>query len=278
MCSRPKNVIIPPHPTQPDHWPRSCVAAVFGRGGDSTERSFWIRRKKFLNRTKINSFWIRRKKFLNPTKKVSESNEKVSESNEKSFWIQRKSFWIQRKKFLNPTKKVSESNEESFWIRPKSFWRQSFWIQRKSFWIQRKSFWIQRKSFWIQVSESRKVSESDFVHQEHVRKKQSLINGGVQELLSTRVGTIGCYLKMDCFFYRYPFIPPFNIGLAAQENTGHSKKLMKPCAETSWDLAREVGHNWFQPNVVSSYFLPGWKIKNRKWVSSTCPRTGTHNH
>ena len=133
MCARPKNVIIPPHPTRPLAQILCGIDHVLGwwihgkkflnptkKVSESNEKSFWIQWKKFLNPTKKvsesdeKSFWIQRKKFLNPTKKVSESNEK-------SFWIQRKSFWIQRKKFLNPTKKVSESNEKSFWIQRKKF-------------------------------------------------------------------------------------------------------------------------------------------------------------
>ena len=151
MCSRPKNVIIPPHPTPPDPSLRPCVAStlgpeVFGRGGESTAKSFWIRRKKFLNPTKKvlesneKSFWIQRKKFLNPTKKVSESNEK--------------SFWIQRKKLLNPTKKVSESNEKSFWIQrreflnpPKKFLKTKFLNPTKKFLNPTKKFLNPTKKF-----------------------------------------------------------------------------------------------------------------------------------
>lgn len=104
-------------------------------------------------------------------------------------------------------------------------------------------------------------------HQEHVRQKQSLISDGVQELLLTQgLSQKGCYPKMD-WYYRYPFIPPFNIELAGKENTSHSKNLMKHCAETSWDLTREVGHHWLQPDVICSYLLPGWKTTNRKWVA-----------
>ena len=153
------------HPTPPDPWPKSCVASTMCWGGESTEKSFWIQRKKFLNPTKKvsesneKSFWIQRKKFLNPTKKVSESNEK--------------SFWIQRKKFLNPTKKVSESNEKSFWIQRKKFLNPTKKVSEsneKSFWIQRREFLNPPKKFlktkFLNPTKkflNPKVSESDFV-------------------------------------------------------------------------------------------------------------------
>ena len=117
MCSRPRHVIIPPHPTPlfkakeryhptPPHPTRPLAQILCSI---CVRQRWWIQWKKFLNRMK-KSFWIRRTEFLNPRKKVSESDEKsfwirqkkVSESDEKSFWIRRTEF-LNPGKFLNPT-------------------------------------------------------------------------------------------------------------------------------------------------------------------------------
>ena len=99
---------------------------------ESDEKSFWIPRREVLNPT----IKFLKTKFLNPTQK---------------FLNPTKKFLNLTRRFLNPTKRVSESNAKV---------SDSYEIVSES---DEKVSESHKESFWIQVSESSKVSESDFV-------------------------------------------------------------------------------------------------------------------